>query len=266
MKIAILGSNGFIGSNISIYLRQYHNVVDINRDTLNLLNFSDVRSFLQNHKFDVIINAAAIMTHPELLWDTRNNLTIFMNFFNNSTLFGKFINLGSGAEYDRSLDISSIKEFEVFNRFPVDSYGYGQNIKSRLCYEKDNFYGLKIFNCFGLGEPSTRIFNLLLNDQKLEIFNDRYFDYFYIKDLFSVIDYCIYNVVREKDINCVYPKKYKISEVAMEFSVINNLNCDISIVSVSDNNYTGNSDNIASIGLDFLGLHFGLKDYKIGNI
>lgn len=264
MKIAILGNEGFVGRNISEHLSKKHSIVNYNRKNINLLDISQVTKELNNNKFDVIINAAVSMTDSERLLDTRNNLTIFMNFFNRSNYFGKFINLGSGAEYDRSLSIDNIDEEKIFYRTPLDSYGYSQNIKTRLCYEKDNFFGLKLFGCFGKGEKETRIFPRLLNN-KIFTLEDRYFDFFYIKDFLKVIDSHLNNDILFKDLNCVYEEKTKISDVVQLFCSLNNLKVEIK---VNENkklqlNYTGSCEKIRSLKLNLLGLKKGLGDYNL---
>lgn len=261
MKIAILGARGFVGSSLTNYLSTQYTVIPIFRQTLDLLNFQAVTNFLKEHKFDVIINAAAVMTDAENIKDTRNNLGIYMNFFNNSDLFDKFINLASGAEYDRSINIDCIDEIEIFNRLPKDSYGFGQNIKSRLSYNKDNFYNIRIFNCFGVGEYETRIFKKYLTQGFIDISNDRYFDYFSIDDLCLLVNDCIKHDWNIKDVNAVYEKKITISQAIKTFCLVNNIEPKINIVSTSSNNYTGNSSQIEKIGLKFAGLEQGFLTY-----
>jgi GDP-L-fucose synthase len=227
MKIGVLGAKGFVGSSIVNYLsKKYKVVIPITRDTLDLLDSNKVTLYIQEQKFDVIINAAAVMTDPNGIHDARNNLGIFMNFYNNRSCFDKFINLGSGAEFDRTTDINQAREISIFDRLPTDSYGFGQNIKSRLCFYERNFYTLRLFNCFGSGELSTRIFPKFLskqNEDRFEIQNDRYFDYFSIDDLCKVVDSFILNNHTVKDVNCVYSNKFKISEVLDTFCAVNNL-------------------------------------------
>lgn len=261
MKIAVLGSNGFVGSSLAMYLNRKFDVHSVNRKTLDLLSHSDVKKFLQNEKFDVILNCAAVMTQNDSLHDTRNNLSLFMSFFNNSSLFGKFINLGSAAEYDRSENIENVKEEEIFQRIPKDSYGYGQNIKTRLCYEKENFFGLKIFNCFGSGEASTRTFPRLINQPIFKVNPNRYFDFFSIQDLCKVVEYSLKNDLKYKDINCVYSEKYTVEQIANKFVFLNNLNCEVEVASFSDINYTGDSTKLSSLKLDLLGLDDSFEKY-----
>lgn len=262
MKIAILGARGFVGGRLFKYLeKSKYSVVPITRQDLDLLNSDSVKLFLQNQKFDVIINAAAVMTNNDSIHDTRNNLGIFMNFYHNYDLFGKFINLASGAEYDRTMNIENINEEEIFHRLPADSYGFGQNIKSRLSWDRSNFYNIRIFNCFGVGEYATRIFTRYLNQGILEITNNRYFDYFSIDDLCSLVEHCVLNTWNIKDVNAVYKEKYLIDQVLDLFCSVNNLAKNFSVVSHSEHNYTGSADKVDSLAIRFKGLEKGLEEY-----
>jgi len=261
MKIAVLGSKGFVGRNISNHLSETHNVIKVTRDTLNMLDPIAVKQFLKEHSFDVIVNCAAVMTDDKLLHDARNNLGMFMNFYNNQYLFGKFINTASGAEFDKTTNIENASEFQIFNCMPADSYGWGQNIKARLCAHTSRFYNIRIFNCFGEGEQETRIFSRYLKNNNLEITNDRYFDYFSIQDLKTVVTHCIDNDWTIKDVNAVYENKYKISEVINKFCNLNNIESNFTVVSTSDNNYTGNGILLKTLGIKLKGLDNGLLYY-----
>lgn len=261
MKIAVIGSRGFVGSNVARHLSNSNTVVSVTRNTLDLLDPIAVQDFLKKEMFDVVVNCAAVMTDNNLIHDARNNLGMFINFYQNSNYFGKFINTGSGAEFDRTLDINSTLESQLFSRMPKDSYGWGQNIKSRLCYDKKDFYTIRIFNCFGAGESDTRIFPRLLREGSLEISNDRYFDYFSIQDLNKVIDHCIEYTWLNKDINAVYEQKYKISEVVDKFCRVNQLEPNFKVISTSNNNYTGSGHLLSTMNIKLDGLEKGLEDY-----
>lgn len=262
-KVAVLGANGFVGSRIASHLSQNNIVLPVTRSTLNLLDSQQVAEFLKTQKFDVVINAAATMTDPVKFFDTRNNLGIFMNFYNNRMYYKKFINLASGAEYDRSTNIENAKEETIFDCLPDDSYGFGQNIKSRLSAETENFYNLRIFNCFGRGEIITRIFPKLLEKTQdtFTVSNNRYFDYFYVKDLLTVVEHYVKQNNLEKDINCVYPIKHKISTVVEKFMYFQNIKRNLTIVSESTNNYTGDGSRLERLNLSLYGLDKGLIEY-----
>jgi nucleoside-diphosphate-sugar epimerase len=264
MKIAIVGSNGFVGRSLGSFLSNDYNVYPITSQSINLLDSKQTQDFLQKHKFDVIINAAARMSDPASINDTYNNLGLFMNLYNNRNWFGKMINLASGAEFDRSIDINNVTEEEIFNRMPNDSYGFGQNVKSRLCYDTKNFYTLRIFNCFGSGELSSRLFPKFLScTDTFTITNDRYFDFFSIQDLCTVVEhFATASSIPYKDINCVYQNKLLISETILKFAEIKNITTPIEITSSIDKNYTGSGQKLAKLNIKLDGLENGFKNYN----
>jgi nucleoside-diphosphate-sugar epimerase len=263
MKIALTGADGFIGSNLQYFLKPYYNVIPVTRKICNLLDAAQVHEFLKLHKFDVVINlAASYSVDQNSLLDTRNNLGIFMNFYNNSNLFGKFINTGSGAEFDRTQQIHLASESSIFKSLPQDSYGFGHNIRSRLCNQKPGFYTLRIFGCFGPHELPRRLLPRFLSSQdEFQLEQDRYFDYFSIWDLCTVIKHLIDNDNVAKDMNCVYQHKIKLSTFLEKFKNIHSIDTKIQIVSTSDNSYTGDSSNLYASGIKLDGLDTGIKSY-----
>lgn len=265
MKIAVLGAGGFVGSSVAKYFAQDNLVISVTRESLNLLDPVVVYKWLEANRFDVIINAATTMNNSDLLADTRNNLGLFMNFYNNRNLFGKFVNFSSGAEFDRRNDINQYSEDKIFTVLPADSYGFGQNMKSRICWDTPDFYTIRIFNCFGLGEISTRIFPKLLQvtqEQPVKITNDREFDYFGIRDLCRLTDYVLHNSPAVKDINAVYTTKYKISEVVDQFCTIHKIDKNYIIESAGGNRYTGDGRILSELPVQLLGLQHELRYYN----
>lgn len=268
MKIAVLGSRGFVGRNLTERFKYAGNeVFEMNRSTIDLLDPLAVRDWLENNKPDVVVNAAAVIGHPDLLADTYNNLGIFMNFYDNAHNFGRMINLASGAEFDREHNLDRVAESKITERMPKDSYGFGQNIKSRLSRHRDNYYTLRIFNCFGPGEPKTRLIpRFLASESEFKISNDRYFDYFGIDDLYTVVKHysvAKYRYTALRDINCVYNDKIKISEFLAMFCETRGISNDSwAIESSSDIHYTGGGDKLVNLGLDLLGLRKCLERYR----
>lgn len=267
MKIAVLGSRGFVGRNLAERFKAAGNeVVGLNRDVIDLLNPWSVKSWLEANRPDIIINAAAVMTSSSNVADAHNNMGIFMNFYHNAHLFGRFIDTGSGAEFDRSRNIDNVHESELFRCWPTDSYGFGQNLKGRLCVERENFYHLRIFNCFGTGEQPSRLVARFLNsDAQFRIINDRYFDFFGIDDLYTVVKHMAvtnYIPILMRDVNCVYTKKVKLSEMIQLVCDVRGLSHDsFTIDSTSELNYTGSGERLASLGLDLLGLQRSVEKY-----
>jgi len=77
------------------------------------------------------------------------NLIYFKDYYNS------FINLSSGAEFDRTNDIKDYSELELYNNIPKDYYGFSKNIISKLVLNFDRGTNLRIFGCFGHDESDA---------------------------------------------------------------------------------------------------------------
>jgi nucleoside-diphosphate-sugar epimerase len=258
MKVAVLGAGGFLGKIICEYLRvNGYTVLPITRLELNLTDFISVRDWLDRNLPDAIINCATSggkqRMGDALLDDVQNNLTIFLNFYNNCQYFNKFINVGSGAEFDHSSNVDNAKEEDILKVSPKDSYGYAKNVISRLCLNHNKFCTLRLFGCFDSSDPDFRLFKKFLNNEPLDLV-DRKFDYFSAQDFCRVIDYYLNNQVEHRDINCVYKDKLYLSEILNQFK-------PVEISKTTDNNYTGDGSRLAKLGIKLAGLTQSIKEY-----
>lgn len=260
MKIAVLGASGFLGNYIAKNLSDFE-IIRVNRETINLLEYNHVRKWMLENSPDVIINCATSggKTSNKQLGDFKaadlqNNIMVFLNFFNNSDLVKKFINIGSGAEFDINKNIDNISEIEIFNSIPSESYGFSKNIISRLIYEKKQFYTIRLFGIFDSSEPEFRFFKKILNEE-IQTYIDRYFDYISAKDFMKTLTYYITKDDLPKDINCVYLEKKRLSEI------ISLIGKPINSNGINDKNYTGDAKNIYSLGIKFDGLVNGIQEY-----
>jgi nucleoside-diphosphate-sugar epimerase len=267
MKILILGANGFLGSYLSKKLSETFEVIPITRKNLNLLSFNEVREFLSKESFHTVINCAIAGgsktgIDQKNYKDLQDNISIFLNFFNNSNKFKKYINIGSGAEFDLTKNIELVDESLIFDRYPNDSYGYSKNLISRLCYEKNNFYTLRLFGCFGNEEDRNRLLKKYISIQDSFSLIDRYFDYISIEDFFRVVKFYILNDIEFRDINCVYNEKIKLSEFLTRYDQFKDIKSNFSIINQSDKNYTGNGNKLNELKINLKGLNQSLKEYK----
>ena len=257
MKVAILGAGGYLGTFITTFLTQKeYDVVPVTRQQLNLTDFAAVTNWLMMSKLDCVINCATasnISLENKSYNDVLNNLNIFQNFYNNSDLFGKFINIGSGAEFDRTRSIDNAAEEDILTAQPQDSYGFSKNIISRLSKQNDKFYTLRLFGCFYSSEPDFRLFKKVINGREVKII-DRQFDYISGQDFCTVLDHYLNNSVEYNDINCVYQEKVKLSHTLSMIRPVN-------IVEESSINYTGNGDKLAKLDLNLLGLVKSIENY-----
>jgi nucleoside-diphosphate-sugar epimerase len=261
MKIAILGARGFLGSYLTDYfLQRNYDVIPVTRETVNLESYYDVDYWLSKDQPDVIVNCAISSGSTRVndinYSDVQRDLTIFLNFYNNSRV-KKYINIGSGAEFDRRNSIVNAIEEEILFSHPLESYGFTKNAIARMCLGKENFYTLRLFGCFDKSEHDTRLFKKFLADTSLPIEN-KFFDYISASDFAKVVEaYCQPHEF-PKDINCVYVDKYKLSSILMRLKpgVVLNINKQ------SDNAYTGLGARLAALPIQLDGLEKGLSEYE----
>ena len=264
-NILVLGSTGFVGGAIVDQLQDRYCLHTPTRQELDLIDSHSVGRYFASQTFDVVINCAGNMESklfPFSVSAATENLLIFNNLYAQRKHFHKLINIGSGAEFDRRYSIDCAAEEDIFLKTPTDHYGLSKNIVSRMIFNTDNFYTLRVFGVFGRTESATRLLKKVISGQHVTV-SDRYFDYFYINDLVSILDHYINHLPKYKDINVVYPNKIRLSDFLNQFCEIHNLpKTNIKISDSLDLSYTGSASKLNDLPIIFSGLLQGLKDYN----
>lgn len=261
MRIAVLGANGVIGR----YLTTALNATPVTRATFDMMDCDAMLAYFRANPFDVVINATAHSNSDMSIFNAgvaADNLRMFGNLVEARDTFGRLITFGSGAEFDRSHDISNAREDQIFDGMPTDHYGLSKNLNSRMASICDNFYTLRLFGAFYPGESSTRLLPKILSGEPVVI-KDRFFDYIYIADLLPVVLYFSVGEPKYGDINVVYADKMLLSNFAHLFCKVNNLSTkNIQIDGQAKFNYTGDGSKLQSLDLPQLGIETGFKKYK----
>ena len=264
-NILVLGSTGFVGGVVTNLLQDRYSVHAPTRQELNLIDTYSVARYFSNKIFDVVINCAGNLDSNLYSFNTSaatENLLIFNNLYAERKKYRRLINIGSGAEFDRRYDINNASEESIFLKTPTDHYGLSKNIISRLVFNTENFYTLRLFGIFGNTESKSRLLKKVLSGEHIKV-TDRYFDYFYINDLIPLLDYYINQSPKYKDVNVVYSDKIRLSDFLNQFCEMHNLsNNNIEISNSLDLSYTGCANKLNDLQFSFLGLLQGLKDYN----
>lgn len=277
MNILVTGANGFIGSNLIRLLETNtkHTVVKGTRDSINLFSCIDVMKFVDDNHIDSIIHCAIeggrrdIVDHERIVY---NNILMTQNLLT-CRVRGPFINIASGAEFDRSKHIFKVHENEIYNRVPSDYYGLSKNTIAKLVNLIPNGYNLRLFGCFDYNESPNRMIRANLTNYLIKkpivIHQDRYMDFVYIKDLYKLIDVILTNpalVYNNRDMNVVYKQKYKLSDIAF---LINNIDKHKVPVIIENQypgtDYCGDGSLFNCMSIDRVGLSPGLNEcyYKM---
>lgn len=256
-KILLTGGSGFIGRNVKEYLKQKkYDVYAPSSYQLDCIDEMAVKEHLRLNYYDVVLHFAVYGDGVDKTKDGSKsleyNLRIFSNFAKCSTLYGRMIYTGSGAEYDKRYPIQMVREEELAEHtIPVDQYGLMKYIANRMIETSDNIYNLRLFGIFGKYEywKTKFISNLCCKSIKglpLSIRKNCYFDYLWIDDFCIMLEqfmqlenprYHVYNAVRGERIDL-----FSLAEIVNEIADTKQeiIVCQEGLA----NEYTANNDRI----------------------
>ena len=133
--------------------------------------------------------------------------------------FNKFIHFGSGAE-DKASGL----------------YGFSKYIINQLMKLDSKSINVKIYALFDENELNTRFIksNILryINQEDMVIHQDKKMDFFYMKDLISLIEWLINQQEDEfpiQNINCSYLENYTLTQIAEIINSLSNYKVNIKI-------------------------------------
>lgn len=265
--IFLTGGGGFIAKTILPELRESHSILSLEHNQADIKNQLDLHDVFLNNKFETVIHTASKGGRKNLedtSKDFYDNLLMLNNLLEYQSKYKfKLIVFSSGAEYDRRGNIFNEKE-GFFNSIPVDYYGLSKFIQTRIIKNKDNIINLRLFNVFSeIGQKDSFVYSTIekcLNNKNIIIWEDKFFSFFYGKDLSRLINYSISNFSKYTELNCVYPSLYKLSDIA---KLIKKLTKSTSFIIIEKNigkNYHGNGDKLNALNLQFEGLNYGINN------
>lgn len=196
-SLLVTGGSGFIGRNLVERLRGAGYRVDApGREALDLLDADAVAAFVERGAFDAVLHAAtwnATRNSPkDVSRVLENNLRMFFNLTRCLDGYGKLIQFGSGAEYDRAHWSPRMREEDFGKHVPADDYGFSKYVMARAAEADPRVVDLRVFGCFGPHEDWEIRFVSnacckAMHDLPITIRQDVAFDYLWIDDLVDVV-------------------------------------------------------------------------------
>lgn len=223
-RVLLTGRTGFIGKNIAPMLEEQFEVLAPQRGELNLLKPEGVRSYFIDHDVDVVYHCAnpnpvknELDAHKDML---ENSLKMFLNLYDCRGLYGKMIYLGSGAEYDKSMDISCVREVDCFRSPPKDAYGLAKYIMNLLARQSENIYDLCLFACYGPWDHDskfiTHCIRCRMRGEPITIRQNCKFDYIHVSDLGRMMVWLGQNEAKHQMYNVSGCEHMLLTEIAEE--------------------------------------------------
>ena len=223
-KILFTGGNGFI----PFIQKAGYEVVRPRSTQVRLEVDEEVATlFDDGQHYDAIIHAAIVGGRRDADDDYRvlyTNLNMFETLYKYVDQTDMFINLDSGASYSRPAPVEEPAPEDFGKMIPSDPYGFSKYVIAKRVLGNPKGVNLRIFGCFGEHEENTRFFNTnikrYIDGEPIQLIKDRKMDFIYADDLYKIIQYYLDGNDGPRDVNCVYDRKYMLSDIA---EIINHL-------------------------------------------
>ncbi len=269
-NVLLTGVSGFIGRNVAPILRGACNLFTPTRKDLNLLDPKAVEDYIIANKIDVVIHSAnPNPSKNELDLSERmleDSLRVFLNLYQAQDHYEMMYTLGSGAEFDKRMDIVSIPEEDEFRSVPLDVYGLAKFINNKIISASPKQCNLRIFACYGPTDAGskfiTHAIRCCMRGEPITIRQNCYFDYMHVYDLAQIMKYFIYNRPKYRSYNVCSGTRKTLLEIAQE--VKRQMHSDKEIVLLADGwnkEYTGSNQRLLEElnGYRFITLEEGVK-------
>jgi dTDP-4-dehydrorhamnose reductase len=126
---------------------------------------------------------------------------------------------------------------------PETPYGMSKKVIADSIKETPNCYNIRIFGVFDENELPTRFIKANINrcvrHEPMKIQKDKIMDFFYMKDLVSVVDKYLTEKDPPKEVNCSYRDKHTLSEIASQINELGHHRVGINIEQAGMSFYCG---------------------------
>jgi len=263
------GPDGFVGRNLKESFCGKYELFTPDKAELDLRNYNDLKCYIDEKQINFVINCAIHNPKPgEDNIELESDLRMYYNFAKLKDRFEKIIYFGSGAEFDKSFPIQMITEDDFGRSIPETSYGFAKYIMNDHARSSDRIYNLRLFGIFGKYElwPVKFISNLCCKavfGLPLTIRQNCKFDFLYIEDLPSIIEWFINNKPDYHDYNVCYGEPVELIELAEMVKEVSGKNLDIIIFNEGYNlEYTASNVRLKNQipGLKLTDFHTAIED------
>lgn len=242
MKILVIGSKGFIGTNLSITFRETYSYevfecdvsVDYDKKNYYLIDATnaDYHRLFELYKFDICINCSGAASVGDSLVNPLRDFTL--NTYNVFKILDairlyqpkcRLINLSSAAIYGNPQELPIV---ENANSHPISPYGLHKLQAEMILKEFYTHYGvgncsLRIFSAYGSGLRKQLFWDIFQKAKlaaQIELYGtgEESREFIHVKDIAAAIHCCIENAAFEGEaINVANGNETTISQAVQTF-------------------------------------------------
>lgn len=267
MRLLLTGAGGFIGKRLLELLREEHEVFAPRSFELDLRDAASTRAYIESHDMELIIHSAScgVQRADNTTLDAVSapNLAMFRNLANCVTEARRMINLGSGAEYDKSKPIVVVREEDFGLSVPKDPYGYSKYLISKEIEKRERIINLRIFGVYGEGEHASRVTSSIISDyiqrRPIALRQNVRFSFIYLDDLCRIIRHFVNHPPRERFLNIAHPVGMEITQLARIVNTFADWESPITVQKQGMNHeYTCDVSGLCAYGFRFTPYESGL--------
>ena len=258
--LLLTGSSGFIGRNLLGRLGAKHDVSAPSSRELDLTDYRAVERYLSERDFDIVIHAASAGVGRKRGEDglLERSFGMFMNIARCKKHYGRMIQIGSGAEYDKSRPLVRVREDEFGASEPKDSYGIFKYRCSKHIEGAEGITCLRVFGCYGPYEDygmrfisnaiCKSIFGLPITIANRNV----RFSYLYVDDLARIVEHFIGRAGRHKSYNATPDEVTDLLSIARKVNALSGKNLPIIAKNPGmGNEYSGDNSRLRAEMPDF---------------
>lgn len=222
MKVLFTGATGFVGRNVVPCLREKCDLLTPGRHDLDLFDEAQIRDYIRDNRVDIVYHCANpnpvknALDRTETMFE--DSIRMFMNLYNAQAHYKMMFTLGSGAEYDKRMDIISVREDDEFRSVPRDGYGLAKYTINRLISQSKKQCNLRLFGCYGPTDHAskfiTHVIRCCLGDEPITIRQNCYFDYLQVMDVASVMTFFLTHTPAYRSYNVCSGQRVTLLEIA----------------------------------------------------
>lgn len=247
------GPRGITGKLIKEYFTGKYKILSPSSSELDLTNDTDVIAYFNKYQIDYVIHCATFRPTSNQYFineELESNLRMYFTLVSQSSKFKKMIYFGSGAEYDKSRDIISIKENDFGNFIPKNKYGLAKYIMNLNAQKSSNIYNFRLFGTINKYERPEKnvIANLCvkaINGLPLKLKQNCRFSFIDIEDILPLLEFTFSHDLVYHDYNLTNGHSILLSEIA---TIIANLTGNDSLIEFEseglNKEYTGDNTRI----------------------